>query len=301
MSRPTDRPASPITRLALAEVYLSWRFVWRDLSATMVPAFIFMLAAARSRWPLSATELLLAVALNVLYYWLYIYSFCLANQITGVDEDRINKPDRPLPARLVTLRGAYVRYVLTTTGFALVGWHGEVLSWTLLWIATTFLLTFGRLDRHWVTKNVCAMSAGTLAQLGAAWEMVTPMTPASWKWIAVVAAFVGATTPFQDFRDLEGDRRRGRRTLPVVLGQARARVVMAAVFLTMPIVIHMSLIAPLVSWGGLACDLAFAIMSTVIAVRILRGRDTVEDHRTYMLHTYQYCALLAGAIVLLGR
>lgn len=41
------------------------------------------------------------------------YSFDIVNQTASVDEDRIDKPYRPIPAGLVSMRGAYRRWALS--------------------------------------------------------------------------------------------------------------------------------------------------------------------------------------------
>jgi 4-hydroxybenzoate polyprenyltransferase len=79
----------------LRELRLSIQFIRRDIATTLIPSFIFTVVAVKYAWPLSGLELLCVLGRWGLYFWLYIYTFCLANQIAGVDEDRINKPTRP--------------------------------------------------------------------------------------------------------------------------------------------------------------------------------------------------------------
>ncbi|MFF0630627.1 hypothetical protein [Streptomyces sp. NPDC004296] len=47
-------------------------------------------------YQLSPERFVLTVAGSVLHFWLYLYNFCLTNQLTGRLEDRVNKPFRPI-------------------------------------------------------------------------------------------------------------------------------------------------------------------------------------------------------------
>ena len=47
--------------------------------------------------------------------------FNLSNQYTGAEEDKINKPDRPIPSGLVTVEGARFRWYIVTVLYLIVG------------------------------------------------------------------------------------------------------------------------------------------------------------------------------------
>ncbi|KAF3401575.1 hypothetical protein F1880_009996 [Penicillium rolfsii] len=53
----------------------------------------------------------------IIWGFLYAYNIDVANNIAGGLEDKINKPDRPIASREMSLIGAKVRYVLSTTVF----------------------------------------------------------------------------------------------------------------------------------------------------------------------------------------
>src|SRR5690349_21061158 len=90
------------------ELRLTWGFVRYDLSSTVVPATLAMVAAARAEGGVRPGT----IVLGAIYFLLFVYAFAVSNQIIGVEEDRRNKPDRPLPAGMVALRGAWMRWVL---------------------------------------------------------------------------------------------------------------------------------------------------------------------------------------------
>lgn len=283
----------------LREARLFWEFTWRDWSTTIIPTAIFGLAALKTRWPVAPGVAALTIGRCFLYFALYIYTFCLANQIAGVKEDRIDKPDRPLPRGLVSYRGALARWAVLSAVFLAVGaWFG-VFVWALGWVILTVLCCFGGWDRHWFSKNWVVMTLGVLVELAAAWELVTPLTPSAWRWVLVLSGTIGVTSILQDIRDITGDRAVGRRTLPVVVGESASRWITAALFALAPIAIHVGLMPRGGGVGALVCDVALGAWSLVIAARILRDRSPRAAHATYMFYTYWYCALLLSAVVVL--
>src|SRR5262249_9751622 len=152
----------------------------------------------------SAGGALLALGRCALYFWLYVYTFCLGNQLAGVAGDRIDKPDRPLPSGAVSPEGARRRWAGLTVAFLVVGgWFG-VLPWTVLWVLAATMHNFGGWSRHWFTKNCVVMPLGTAAELASAWSFVGPLSSLAWRWVIVIPIIIGVTVSTQDFRDIEG-------------------------------------------------------------------------------------------------
>lgn len=280
------------------ELGLSWQFIGGDISSTIVPALLFM-GAAWSTNVLSAGAVARAIGSGLLYFWLYIYVFCLSNQLSGVEEDRTNKPRRPLVTGAVSYRGAQMRWLLLMLAFTGVGWLLDVLLWTLLWQTVLVLHNFGGWSRRWYTKNL-VMALGVIAQLGAAWELVQPLTPLALRWVLIIAAVVFYLISVQDLRDMEGDRLIGRRTFPLVFGARATRIALAVGFVLLPLVVDRWLLRPAGSgWIVLSCDAVLAALSLTIAVRVLRLRTARADHYTYLLFTTWYCLTLLSAMFVL--
>lgn len=282
----------------LHEIKLSWQFIAGDVSSAVVPALLF-LAAAWSSHQLTLGRLLAVLAQGVLYFWLYAYTFCLSNQLTGLEEDRLNKPHRPLARGIVSPRGTQRRWLISMAAFTCVGWLFGVLPWALLWQLIIVLHNFGGWGQRWYFKNF-SMSLGIVAQLAAAWQIVMPITPIAWRWISVFAGVIFILVSLQDLRDIAGDRANGRRTFPMVFGEQATRYLLGVCFGLLPLVVHFWLMLPagatLPVW---LCDLGLAIVSWTIAWRILMYRTPRADHYTYLLFTYWYClAVLSSVIVL---
>ncbi|MCL1472571.1 UbiA family prenyltransferase [Argonema antarcticum A004/B2] len=280
------------------EAHLSWQFIGGDISASIIPGLLFMVAAWKTH-PTDVLDFLLVMGRGIVYFLLYIVPFCVSNQIVGVEEDRINKPHRPLVKEVVSLQGAKVRCVVSMVLFTLFGWWFGVLEWTLLWQACIILHNMSSGSKHWFTKNLF-MGVGAFAQLAAAWQLVTPITPVAWRWIAVVASVWLMLAAVQDLRDIEGDRAIGRNTFPIAFGETASRVVLSLGFAILPLVTHTILMEPIAnSWNVELCDIGLAVISLTIAARIVFYRSIGADRQTYMLFTYWVCSVLASAIVVI--
>lgn len=278
------------------EAHLSWQFIGGDFSTMTVSGLIFMVAAWNN--DPSRMSFWSALGRDLLYFWLYAVSFCLANQIVGVDEDRLNKPHRPLVTGAVSYRGAIVRWAASMLLFSLVAWWFGVLEWASLWQVSIILYNFGVWAKHWATKNLI-MGVGTVAQLAAAWQIVTPITPLVWRWILLIAFVVIPLVSIQDLRDLEGDIATGRNTFPIAFGETPSRIILCAGFILLPLAIHFALMIPAGNtWNVILWDIGLAIISWSVAARVVFYRSPHADHHTYMLFTYWYCAVLGSAIAI---
>jgi 4-hydroxybenzoate polyprenyltransferase len=235
----------------------------------------------------------------VLFFVLYSFTFCLSNQIVGVQEDRVNKPDRPLPRGMVSMQGAWTRWVLASAIYTFVGWSFGVLAWTLLWQGVTVVHNLMGGARSWFIKNL-SMGLGVLAALEAGWRMAAPMTQSAWEWTLFLSVSVFVLVPLQDLRDIEGDKLSHRNTFPMAFGIMPTRIFLSVGFAALAVLTHlllMRLSGPRLE--VLICDAMLGLVSVVIAIRVLAVRNPQADHKTYIQYTYWYCVALATAIVAL--
>ena len=150
------------------------------------------------------------------------YVFDICNQTMSPDEDRRNRPDRPIPAGLLTVDGAFNRWVLWWVGSPLIllamGCPAAALHLVNFEVWSFFCYVWPK-PGHPFWKNPYTPVAlffslrilnGVITPHAARLEM-----PLSFD--AMFAAWLFATIHVQDFHDVEGDRASGRRTLPIVL------------------------------------------------------------------------------------
>jgi len=288
-----------LLRLPTRELYLGWRFMQNDIWAGVIPGVAFTAVALRHA-PVERGASIQILLQSMCYFCLYLYGHTLANQIAGIEEDRINKPERPLPAGMVSPTGAVVRLAVVTVLFLVLGWQLGVLRWAALWAGTYLLLNFyGHV--HWFFKNCLPMSVGATAMLCAAWEMAVPLTPAVWHAVLTIAGFVAITSPIQDFRDIAGDRVMGRKTLPIAWGERPARIVVSIGligWLPMAYMLHMRTALHTLQGGVVA--LAITALECIVTARLLCPPvvdRAAADHQTYRFYEYLYCLYVGSALV----
>jgi 4-hydroxybenzoate polyprenyltransferase len=280
------------------EIAVSWRFVSQDLPGSIVPALLFLIAAWRNQ-AASLDDLLRGVLYGAILFFLYAYTFCVSNQMVGVEEDRLNNPERPLAAGLISDRGARQRLLISMALYTFCGWQFGVLEWVFLWQLVTLLYNFGGWSRHWFTKNL-SMALGSLAQLACAWQLIGPITGDARRWVILLSFVVFAIIAVQDLRDIEGDRESGRRTLPLVWGEKMTRTLLTIGFSALPVLLaDWLLLAGGWTLAVVLCSIGLATLSWMIAARISLYRTPQADHRTYMLFTVIYCAILGSVAIVL--
>ncbi|ATB32535.1 UbiA family prenyltransferase [Melittangium boletus] len=284
--------------LLLFEPRLIWNFIRYDLSTTLVPNLLFLLAAWQSV-DSSVLQLASALSRGAAYFLLYVLTFCLSNQLNGIEEDRINKPDRPLVRGDVSVAGAQARLWGYSLLFCVVGLASGALGWALVWITVTYLHNVVGMARHWFGKDLC-MGVGIVAGLVPAWELVTPMTPTAWTWVLTLAISVFVLAPTQDLRDIEGDKLSRRRTLPIALGERATRIFLSVGFVVLAFTTHYLLMdSAWERWSVRVCDALLFLLCGTIALRVVMWRTPRADHQTYMYFTAWYCMVLVSACVVL--
>lgn len=93
----------------------------------------------------------------VFWIWLHLLQFNVSNQTFSVDEDRLNKADRPLPAGRITLSQAWVlRWALVPLCFALsLSYSARVLYASATFITLTCIYNELHVHAsHGIVRNV---------------------------------------------------------------------------------------------------------------------------------------------------
>ena len=196
------------------------------------------------------------------------------NAAYDADIDLVNKPYRPVPAGVVTKDEArsfaWVLYLVTIWRAA----SAFQLTYSFL-VLCIMLITIGYSmpplrfkQRLWWSNISVAWARGMLGFV-AAWSIFDdPLLPhnglpfdlAPFTIGAIMFLFLVGATTTKDFTDIEGDRRFGMNTLPVVYGPRKAAryssPFLVAPFLLMPIAAYLGILRPqaallavLVVWG----------------------------------------------------
>ncbi|GAB1318216.1 hypothetical protein MFIFM68171_08426 [Madurella fahalii] len=217
-------------------------FTCNNLKDTVVTGVLFgafhgRVAANLSMGPsLSWTQILLTAPMMLLWSWCNLFLFVLHNQRhpLTVIEDARNKPWRPVPSGRITPGQTTVvmlcMYPVVLLVALTVGGLGPCL------LEAIFCLGYNELNgaSHPFAKNLLN-GLGFACFLAGPLEVVTGRSifsgrgEAAW-WLGTMAAAIATTIHTQDFRDCEGDKAAGRRTVPLAMGDTNARLVAAAGF-----------------------------------------------------------------------
>ena len=177
----------------------------------------------------TAEYLLKRVPIMVAWLWFTCLAHNIANQsLPGASmEDAVNKPWRPIPAgRISAARARSWLLVIITMALA----TSYVLDATLpLTLLLVFVWMYNDLDGSginiWV-RNALNMGGlmcfgwGALSVLSGGQQQLLPRAQA---WLLLTGFIVMTTVHAQDLPDVEGDRLRGRKTMPLVYGERIAR------------------------------------------------------------------------------
>jgi len=282
--------------LLLGELHIILKFISNDIWDTVIPCILTFGAAfiyhhkAWNSFPLS-------LLYSVLYTVLYILIFCIANQIISIEEDRLNKPYRPLVTGFVTVAGARSRNVIYNIPFIAVALWIGVFWFAVFWQIVTLLLCRWGFSDHCFLKNVFCITLGTIALLGAQWCIVYQLSPGVWNYILFVSLWAGLGLPLQDMRDQEGDKFMHRKTLPLDVGDIKAIILLIAHMLVLsPVIYFCAIITEADSFAEILNSKIILSISLVqilwywsIAIRLWIYRTPKEDDNTYHWFVYLFC------------
>ncbi|OOF90237.1 hypothetical protein ASPCADRAFT_179452 [Aspergillus carbonarius ITEM 5010] len=287
-----------------------WLFTYSDLKtiiATSVGFGMFTSAGASAfgvdpttNW-LDYPKALLPV---LLWTWLNLLPFSIDNQRqpASILEDSLNKPWRPMPANRMTPTQA--RQLMLALDVAAVGTSmllrgGLAPCLTLLGLGYWYNEARGS-DDGFIVRNLInglgfvsyLCGAAQLALGSARWaQFIADGSPGP-LWIGIIGAVVTTTVQTQDMYDQVGDQARGRRTLPLILGDGPARWVTA---------IAMGIWGPACVWFWGGTPTTTSIVGAVlgvglawaIALRCVTVRSPSDDKTTFRLWNLWLVSLYA--------
>ena len=224
------------------------------------------------------------------------------NDVYDLDIDHVNRPERPLPAGIVSPETARRLWLAFTMVGVALGWlispvHGlvAVAAAVLLWAYSA------RLKRTPGWGNLAvAVVLGLAIFYGG-------LVPASGNLVAVLigALFAFFTTlareGAKDIEDMDGDARFGARTLPLVWGvRPTARWVLAVILLTLLALPVLTVAGFGVAFLGFAIPVACCLLASGWALLVAEVSGTAEAwHRgAGTASTWLKVAMVAGILAL---
>ncbi|KAF9552396.1 hypothetical protein CPC08DRAFT_646965 [Agrocybe pediades] len=269
-------------------LHTAFLFTKSDIKTTLIPITFFAAAAA----PITDFGRLPHV---IFWIWVHLLQFDVSNQTINPEEDELNKRDRPLPSKRMTLEQAlWLRYSLVPVCFILsLAYSVEVLCVSIALVFLTFLYDeLGAHAGHWIVRNAVNAAGFAAFESGAtliAGKDAHYLSNVGVLSICFSAGIFATTIQAQDFKDKEGDRTIGRKTIPIVF----------------PDIGRYTVIVPMLAWSvGLSIvwglDILTAVLFTCLALwvggRFLALRSIHADQVTF----YWYNVWLSAAHALPG-
>ena len=229
----------------------------------------------------------------------------IINQIFDLEIDRVNKPERLLASGRVSMREA----VSLAGGFTLVSF---LLAWAVpnkeffgivfltFWIVFFYSAPPLRIKRIPFLANFwIAIPRGSLLVISGWTSVKSFQDPEIWFLAAIFGLFVFGATTTKDFSDMEGDRRFGCRTIPIVLGIQRAGFFMA------PFLIFPFLLLPIGATRGFLSGrldvlkpvgLFLSLWGMYVTWLILRRPEALAVEKNHPSWKHMYLMLIAAQI-----
>lgn len=213
------------------------------------------------------------------------------NELVDVELDRVAKPHKPIPAGLVSTRGAWLMTAAGLLAMVILSATFDLASLLLCSLGTgtgiAYSLWFKRTIWSWVPYLV----ALPLLPIWV-WEALGEVDPGIFAVYPIGALAVVAVQIAQSLPDIAGDRATGVRTLAVVLGGRRATL--ACWGSTLAATALASALAPWLTDRPVWLWLAATIATVLVAVNVaIHRRDPSAGVRMCF-------PLVASAVVVLG-
>ena len=273
-------------------VYSIWLFTLTDLKTIVGPQSAFAVVSILSGEALTTSQspgisvIARRVPRTVYWTWINLLPFAIANQRQpkSIQEDAQNKPWRSMPSkRLSESQAKYLMLVLypiaITSSFAL----GGIRQSAALVLLGYWYNDLGGADKSCIVRNfinACgflSFATGAAEVLSASERFTSPFHLVALKWFEIIGAIVFSSVQTQDMYDQEGDSLRGRKTVPLVMGDSLARLTIAIA------VTWWSFLCPAFWKLGIASHVLSCAMGGVIVVRTLSMKTVAADKTTFRI------------------
>jgi 4-hydroxybenzoate polyprenyltransferase len=241
-------------------------------------------------WPFPLTDLITGVSALMLVN----AGSNILNQVYDLKIDKINKPYRPIPSKIITKDEArtlaWVVYLITLWRAAAVG-SGAFLFLILIIMLITIFYSMPPVifkKRLFISNLSIAFARGMLG-FAAGWCIFgDPFNTTPWLIGMILSIYLIGAVTTKDFTDMKGDSKYGMRTLPVVFGKQKA-IAISAPFFIIPFIL-----IPIGVWRGHfipeTINLIVLIIWGVFIVLLLYRFGDIPDNKfentTVWIHMY---------------
>lgn len=186
----------------------------------------------RENFEISVFSLVLALNM-VLSIWLAWIASVTANDIYDLEIDRISNPDRPLPKEIFAaseyVQFGIICFFLSLLGGITIGFNFFALLLVYQIIAWFYSAPPFRLKKFPLVATFVSSLASLMVLFLGYILMSSDQTiyTLSWRIILLLVICYTIAIPIKDFKDIEGDKKYGVWTIPVIFGEKNARLIVA--------------------------------------------------------------------------
>lgn len=261
-------------RSALRHCKTAWLFTGSDFQTLILPVMVFAAVVSPRHDPL-------ALICTVCWLWFHLFQFNVSNQSYSAGEDIMNKPWRPIPSGRMSVQDARaLRWGLVVVCLGL-SFLFSLNVFTTSMVSTMLMIVYDdlHLSNHPIFKTLCNVAAYVTGGVGCSLILSggSLLDGTSIKAFSCSALVILLTIHAQDFPDINGDRKSGRRTLPIVAPEG-SRVYMLCV---LPL---LSLALTSVWSLGPLCSIFFVSVGSWVGIRYFLFRDEIRDQSSYRLY-----------------
>jgi len=239
------------------------------------------------------------MTLGFLSVFLISATSLILNDYFDLESDRINAPERPLPAGLVTKREVvFLSCAVTVLGF-LAGALLNVLA--LLVVILTWAVGFlynWRFKKTGLPGNLMVSFSVGMTFIFGGIAVGKPYEVAVW-FFGILALLINLGEEIAaDAMDVDGDRKSGSRSLPVLIGRENAIRISATLFF---LVVGISVLPFVLGWMEWIYALPFLFMDGVMLFSTIKLLDSQLVNRRRYIRWIYLSASLAILIVIVIR
>lgn len=294
----SDLPESYIG-LIFKPLIREMKIIWLFCKSSIFDVFVFSFSAFFSGW-LYFGEPLVKIFIPMIQQFVYTVfvalTFTTLNQLNSVEEDRLNKPDRPRVIGIIDYSGHVKRIFICNALFLIIGYlFGiETFFCAVACILLSMFLNLGGGSSHWFLKNPINMTIAAIIIVYANWVLALPdgvsIPGHVIIYIFLLSIYGGLGIIVQDMRDIEGDNMANRKTFPIILGEKKKRKIIAFYYLTIGPVLYFILMACIIpyekifySWLGWLILVFQALTHFLIAYRSIVDKTYDQNNNTYII------------------
>jgi geranylgeranylglycerol-phosphate geranylgeranyltransferase len=226
------------------------------------------------------------------------------NQITDIVNDKINKPNRPIPSGRMSNTEAIV---VTSIFYAFALFMSFLVNWEcflIVFVASFFIYGYSAepyrtKKRGWLANLTIAVPRGILLKV-AGWSSIKTIFALEPWYIGIIfGLFLLGASSTKDFSDMKGDEADGCKTLPILYG-VKAAAWMIAPFFVLPF----PLIPLGAHWGILTGNpillmilgVGLSLWGCYTVYLILRNPNELAATENHISWTHMYLMMMAMQI-----